>query len=137
MDLKPSTDKVKSKELTKEDILWKACEKHALNTKTCFGIMKGVFLADSGFATKGAGAKHLNPGNARPGSGKYGDKDVKWTAVNNWRHYKTLSDGIYDNTAIYAQLYEGKSVEYMRIRWAGNASKNWSSTVLKHYLLNR
>lgn len=90
--------------------------------------MKGVFTADSAFCTKGAGAKNNNCGNVRPGSGKYGDKDVKWIASNNWRRYKTLEDGIMDNVALYVQLYEGKSFDYMRINWA-EGSYNWMNIV--------
>lgn len=94
--------------------------------------MTGVFIADSSWCTKGAGAKNNNCGNIRPGSGKYGDSDVEWKAINNWRVYTTLEDGIYDNVAIYAQLYEGKSLDYMRRVWAGG-SYNWSKIVSYYY----
>ena len=91
--------------------------------------MTGVFVADSSWCTKGAGARNNNCGNARPGSGKYGDPDSKWApAPGRWRNYPTLKDGINDNVALYAQLYEGSSVDYMRRVWAGG-SHNWAKTV--------
>jgi len=108
-----------------------ACVKHAEDPVSCLKIMEGVFVADSSWCTAGAGARNNNCGNARPGSGKYGDPDVNWTASNNWRKYETLEDGIYDNVAIYARLYEGKSIHYMSNVWAGG-SQNWLNTVTQY-----
>lgn len=119
---------VKPANTGKHATLQAACDKHSKDPKMCYAVMNGVFKADSAWCTKGAGAKNLNCGNVRPGSGRYGDPETQWIAKNNWRKYSTLEDGIYDNVAIYAQLYEGKSVEYMRTTWAGG-SYNWKATV--------
>lgn len=110
------------------ETLWKACAKHANDVKMCYAVMNGVFKADSAWCTKGVGARTLNCGNLRPGSGKYGDPDIEWTPHNNWRKYNTIEDGIYDNVAVYSQLYEGTTPEYMRTTWAGG-SYNWKATV--------
>lgn len=89
--------------------------------------MNGIFMADSSFCTKGAGKTHNNCGNVRPGSGDHGDPDIEWKSVNNWRHYESIEDGIYDNVAIYAQLYEGKGWTHLK-RWAGGSS-SWLANV--------
>ena len=112
-------------------LLSEACTKHADNVDTCPKIMKGVFVADSGVCTKGVGAKTLNCGNLRPGSGKYGDQDVRWTAYNNFRKYDTIRDGVFDNVAVYAQLYEGQSIDYMQRVWA-MGSNTWGNTVRQY-----
>ena len=117
---------------TKEDTLWLACGKHAQDQEVCYKIMTGVFVADSSWCTKGQGKSNRNCGNIRPGSGKYGDPEIEWVSVNNFRRYATIEEGIYDNVALYAQLYEGKSIEYMRNVWAGG-SLDWKRTVLKYY----
>jgi len=108
-----------------------ACIKHAQDPLSCLKIMEGVFVADSGFCTAGAGKTNNNCGNARPGSGKYGDSGINWIASNNWRKYETIQDGIYDNVAIYAQLYEGHTIYYMSNVWAGG-SQNWLNTVTQY-----
>lgn len=108
-----------------------ACQKHSQSPNECFKVVRGIFMADSKFCTEGAGAKNNNCGNVRPGSGKYGDKDVQWESVNNWRKYKTLSDGIHDNVAVYVQLYEGKGLDYLGENWA-EGSPTWIANV-KHY----
>lgn len=113
---------------TKEDHLAQACDIWADDPDYCVKVMTGVFVADSSWCTAGVGAKNNNCGNMRPGSGKYGDPDVEWIASNNWRKYDTIRDGIYDNVALYSQLYEGTSVDYMRRYWAGG-SYNWSAIV--------
>lgn len=114
-----------------DTLLVEACTKHASNQETCPKIMKGVFAADSGICTKGAGASNLNCGNIRPGSGKYGDKDVHWTVYNNFRKYATMRDGVFDNVALYAQLYEGQSIDYMQKVWA-RAGDHWGNTVRQY-----
>ena len=108
-----------------------ACIKHAEDPVSCLKIMEGVFVADSGFCTAGAGAKNNNCGNARPGSGNSGDPAVTWIARDNWRVYETIEDGIYDNVAIYAEFYEGTSIEYMH-HWWSMYSPNWDVTVRQY-----
>lgn len=110
-----------------------ACNKYAKNPSSCFKIMRGVFKADSGFCKNGVAARTNNCGNMRPGTGKYGDKTINWTSYpvlgnGYFRQYATIKDGIYDNVALYSQLYEGTSVEYMRNVWA-HAGQNWANTV--------
>ena len=117
----------------KEQYLIDACETQAKNPTSCFKIMRGVFKADSGFCKDGVAARTNNCGNMRPGSGKYGDKTISWTSYavpgnGYFRKYSTMKDGIFDNVALYSQLYEGKSVEYMRDVWA-HAGQNWANTV--------
>ena len=111
-----------------DELLIEACSKHASNQETCPKIMKGVFQADSAQCTQGVGATNLNCGNIRPGSGKYGDPDIQWTVNNNFRKYESLSDGVFDNVALYAQLYEGQSIDYMRRVWA-RGGQGWADTV--------
>ena len=114
----------------KEQMLMNACKKHAKNTNLCFDTVNGIFIADSSCGTKGAGANNNNPGNVRPGSGKYGDHEITWIRNHGWRKYKTLKDGVYDNVAIYAQLYEGSSLLQLANAWA-EGSINWRYTVQK------
>lgn len=115
-------------EPTKYQHLSNACDKYAANPASCKKIMEGVFVADSSFCTKGQGARNNNCGNMRPGSGKYGDSDISWTVYNNFRVYATLEDGIMDNVALYAQLYEGLDIRTMANKWA-EGSNNWYRTV--------
>lgn len=115
----------------KEQFLREACQMHAKQPAQCYGIMYGVFVADSSWCTAGVGARNHNCGNARPGSGKYGDPGINWVASNNWRKYSSLRDGVFDNVALYAQLYEGTSIDYMRRNWAGG-SHNWARIVSQY-----
>jgi len=117
---------------TKEDYLVGACNYWAKNANKCVDIMTGVFIADSSWCTQGQGARNLNCGNVRPGSGKYGDPNVEWTNSNNFRKYESIRDGISDNVALYVQLYEGKSLAYMKEYWAGN-SENWKLIVSPYF----
>lgn len=97
--------------------------------------MRGVFRADSGFCTAGVGKRTNNCGNIRPGSGKYGDPGRNWVAESSpgngyFRKYQTLEDGIYDNVALYVQLYEGMAVRDMQRVWA-RAGNYWGDTVFQ------
>ena len=123
--------------ITDIDVLLKeACDEHADETVSCQKIMKGVFQADSGQCTKGVGASTLNCGNMRPGSGTYGDPDIEWTIYDapgngQFRKYATLRDGVFDNVALYSQLYEGTSIAYMQKVWA-TAGDWWGDTVRQY-----
>jgi hypothetical protein len=114
--------------LPKHEILRNECRLKAQDGDSCYRIMEGVFIADSGFCTEGIGARTNNCGNIRPGSGKYGDSDVKWTVDTNFRSYATIEDGIKDNVSLYVQLYEGMSIWNMSRVWAGG-SDDWYRTV--------
>jgi len=92
--------------------------------------MKGVFLADSHYGTKGLGAKNNNPGNRLCSKVFYKEKGGK--GAGRFCKYSSMKSGIWENVYLYSALYENHSIKALSKRWA-DGSKSWENIVASAY----